>query len=53
MDDKDERDMRRYINLNFKTGSSVVTLVCTECWIRKPSNQFGDTSDVCNDCLDE
>lgn len=40
------------ITLNFRTGSPVTTQVCTECWMRKPSNQFGDTSDVCNDCLD-
>lgn len=40
------------ITLNFRTGSPVQTQVCTECWCRKPKNQFGDTSDVCNDCLD-
>lgn len=40
------------ITLNFRTGSPVVSQVCTECWLRKPSNQFSDTSDVCSDCLD-
>lgn len=26
------------------------TMLCTECFCRKPSAMFGDTDDVCGDC---